>query len=324
MNLMQTVKVYPTVNEILLSHSSLRSFASCPRKFEFRKIYANNDREESLAGEIGKCLHTGYQSFLAYKDRERAIQDFMFAYPMQIYSDSRRKDKINVSIEACYATLMKMLDSQILMEYEVAHIICKDGAKRPAIEVPFKIRIKDFFITMPNGDKVPVYYIGYVDAILFDIMEQDHIVSDIKTTRSWVDDRTGNFIFDDQCIPYSIVLEHMLGKPIHGFKFKIIDVYIDIANPKVRLYSFNKSRDLIEDWARGLLMSLKELQAYLDMQWFRRNGNACFVYNRNCQFMEMCQIRDPRTIMEYMEMEKVKTGFSTIDPWVEFEMELGA
>jgi hypothetical protein len=155
-------------------------------------------------------------------------------------------------------------------------------------------------------------------------MEKQHIVSDIKTHRSWVEDRTGNYIFDEQCIPYSIVLEHMLRQVIDGFKFKIIDVFIDIEKPKTKLYSFNKSRDLIEDWARGLLISLKEIQTYLDMQWFKRNGGACFSFNKNCQFMEFCTMRDPAAIMAYMENENVNMKPLPFKPWVEFEMELGA
>ena len=55
-----------------VSYSSLNTFASCNRKFEFDKLYPRRERvlEDFYAADVGKALHAGYQDFLIKGDKE--------------------------------------------------------------------------------------------------------------------------------------------------------------------------------------------------------------------------------------------------------------
>ena len=53
-------------------------------------------------------------------------------------------------------------------------------------------------------------------------------------------DKTAIYHFDEQCIPYAIVLERVLGHSIDNLTVKYLSVYIDIEKPQVQPYEVKK------------------------------------------------------------------------------------
>ena len=92
-----------------VSYSSMGTFSSCARKFEFDKIYPPRARDsrDMYAADVGKALHAGFQDWLINGDREEAIWQFMRAFPWdgEAYQTNDYR-----SFEACLATLESMFD----------------------------------------------------------------------------------------------------------------------------------------------------------------------------------------------------------------------
>jgi hypothetical protein len=306
------------LESLQLSNSSLNMFHSCPRKLEFRKFYKHSLREESQAMSAGTALHIGYQTFLETGNKELAIFAFMLAYPIKYQTSPGAKR----SLEACFATLLAMFKFDELGRYEIATIKTEEGIKH-AIEVPFRINVKNF--SLSDTENIPVYYVGYIDLVLYDKLEDVYIVCDIKTTTVNMADMSPVYKFDPQCLPYAMVLERLLGLPLDSLDMKYMPCYIHLEEPKIRLYSFPKTRADIEDWVQGLYDDLHQIKNYYTAMWFPRRGNNCMAWNRPCQFFEFCNTRRPDAIEAQLDFAKAREGEDKpIVPWIEMDLEIAA
>ncbi len=306
------------IKSLRMSHSSQATYRSCSRKLEFKKFRPQTARDESIDTGSGKSLHAGYQEYLISGDRDKAVWEMMLEYPIHLCSNPTNVK----SLEACYATLNCMLDTGSFREYGIADIKCLDGVTRPAIEVPFQIDIKDF--SLSDERHIPVTYVGFIDAILYDVILDEYLVVDIKTTRRYMDDMDAVYYYDEQCIPYAIVLERILGHSLDNLTVKYMSVFLDIEKPKVSPYEYIKTKEDVEDWARGLLVDLQTIKMYYSMNWFKRNPNACAAFGRTCQFFKICNKRDDESINSYLTLDEPPIEEEPFVPWIKLEMELAA
>lgn len=308
---------YP-ISQLILSHSSISTLDSCARKFEFSKLFGRpKEREEMFAAEVGKALHVGFQNYLIYRDENKAIFTFLLAYPhdMEFSKDENHRNR---SLEACYATLMELIRSPIIDRYELIHVKTRFGDTRPAIEVPFAIRV------VKSPVPIPIFYVGFVDAILYDRVDDCYLVCDIKTTRMRIDDFSVRYLFDEQTVPYGIILEQMLGHKIEEFKVSYLSAYIDLMEPKVSLYTYTKTQADVHDWFRGLCENISRIGRFYRTKWWPRatNGSTCFAFNRPCFFADFCPNRDPE-ISERLVGGDIREQLfhDGQEPWVEAELE---
>ena len=306
------------IDKLRVSYSSMKTLDSCARKLEFKKFYPSMVRDESLDGEVGHALHDGYQHYLVHQNREAAILAMMLSYPIHLNSNPSNPK----SLEACYPTLNAMIDTGAFLEYEIAEIKCLDGVVRQAIEVPFQIDIVGF--SLSDTKNIPVIYVGFIDAILYDKLLDEYLVVDIKTTRWNLEDKTPVYHFDEQCIPYAMVLERILGHSLDNLTVKYMSVYIDIEKPKITPYEFKKTRADIEDWARGLLIGLQSIKMYYQMGWFKRNSNACTAFGKTCAYFGICNQRDDKQITRFLTMDQEPYVEKEIIPWIKLNLELVA
>lgn len=316
---MRTGYQYPVLR-LVLSHSARSSFRRCTRLLEFGKMFGDGDRrEEMFAAECGKALHVGFQHYLIHKDENEAIMAFLMAYPHDM-EFSRPENHYNRSLEACYITLMELIRSPIGDRYELIHIKTQlyGNPVLPAIEVPFAIKITNS--PMP----IPVWFVGFIDAILYDKVDDVYLVCDIKTTRMNITDYSVRYEYDEQTVPYGIVLEHILGKKISEFKVSYLSAYIDTLEPKVAMYPFTKTDDHVYDWFRGLSEDIGRISRYYKGQWWPRatNGETCFSFNKPCFFADYCSSRDP-AVIERLVGGNIREGLFHDDqkPWVVAELE---
>jgi len=310
-------------SELQLSHSS-RSI-SCDRKFEFRKLYPRGHSWESLPGEVGHCLHEAYQVYAITGDIEAALIALMLRYPIHLNDDPAN----GRSLEACYATFMAMRDNIKLQEYQIATINCIDGVERPAVEVPFKINITDTYLDQDNK-QIPISYIGFIDIILFHILTNEYMTMDIKSTRDWAANEDHNsllpkFTFDEQVLPYGLVLEHMLGRIIKGYKVNYLSCFIDIQKPNIVNYPFDKTQLDIQDFLIGLKLDISRYQQSWKAKWFRRTKGSCLDrYGKQCEYFKHCHIRNKKTILNMVFNKDMKLVERVHEPWIEFNLDLNA
>lgn len=281
---------YP-VDKLVLSHSTRSSFRRCPRLLEFNKLFGDGSRDdEQFAAEVGKALHAGFQHYMVTKDEDAAIWEFMLKYPHHL-EYIKPENHYNRSLEACYITLMTMIQRNELDGLELVHVKTQleGNPILPAVEVPFAFEIVN--APMP----IPVWFVGYTDLILYDKRNERYVVDDIKTHRINVNDMSGKYRYDEQTVPYGIILEHMLGREISELEVVYNSVYIDLLDPKSTIYEFTKTKEDIHDWYRGLCEDIKRISGYYGKQWFPRatNGDTCFSFNKPCWYLDECSDRDP-------------------------------
>lgn len=280
--------------------------------------------DDSTEAGAGKAVHAGYQEWLKSQDRDKADFELMMNYPFQLNS----MEDHDRSIYACYSTLNALIQAAPLIEYEIARINV-DGQEKDCVEVAFEFQIENFNLSEKPGENIPVTYVGKIDAVLFNRATTEYGVFDIKTHRRNIKDLSPMYVFDEQCIPYALVIERLLGHELESVNVSYLSCFLDLEKPRVVPYPFVKPKGMIEDWAKRLMLDLQQIKFYYNTQWFPRSSNACMNFNRRCAFMDVCQTRDAETIQaiilsgqegEFKNLPK-EDGFGK--PWVTMKLDLG-
>ncbi len=324
------------MKQLRVSYSSLGTFSSCARKFEFDKLYPKRARlwEDNYAADVGKALHAGYQDFLIHKSEEQAIWEFMKAFP---YEEEYSQTNDYRSFEAALATLEEMFHSVKMEEYDLARIMRPANAKElesnpdkltyevPAIEVPFEIRFKGLRIPpceiFPEGAGISVT--GFIDGIMQHYVSGLYRTMDIKTSRQRLTDAAPKYKFNTQQVPYGIVVDHVAQGSVEEFEVLYLDCYVDILEPTVTLYPFKKSHTDIEEWCTTKILQFQQIAKYISADFFPRTDNGCLFFNSPCRYMEPCQSRDRAMLNEWFLLgEEPKTEDEFV-PWIVADVDLG-
>lgn len=308
---------FPELSKLEWSHSSRATFNSCPRKFEFRKIYNNARRTESLATGAGSALHAGIQSWLQFHDHDLALWEMIKRFPIK-YQKSWADAN---SLAGCYQTLIAMMNWEKMDEYELATFQKPDGTTVPGVEVAFVLRISNYPF-YSDGRTIQIDYLGYIDLILYNKLEDEYVVWDIKTTTKDTD-KAVEFRFSEQPVPYGLVLEAILGRDVNkGFEVGYWVARINHEEPKNALYAFNKTQNDLQDWMQGYLFDLDCVRRYYNLGWFARNGNSCMTWNRACTFFDFCETRNPKTIEMMLQQDEAnQKEFEREEPWIIVELD---
>lgn len=300
-----------------MSYSSGNTFESCARKFELDKLYPKRLlREDAYAASTGQALHAGYQDFLVNRNVDQAIWAFMEAFPYELEFQELNDYR---DFNACLSCLEEMLDSYALGDYALAQIKRPDGLIVPAIEVPFEIRFEGIFLPptpkYPNG--CGVSFIGYIDAILRNLMTDQFRTMDIKTHRDRTIDRTGKYKYDSQQIPYGIVVDQIAGQPVEQFDVLYLDCFIDILEPRVKMYPFLKSQEDLREWLLTRVMQFQSMERFINGGFFPRTSGGCMFYNKPCRYLEPCISRDQNVLNQWFLMgENAAEEKDDWNPWV--------
>lgn len=293
-----------------VSYSSLNTFSSCPRKFEFSKLYSRRARDfDTYAADVGTSLHKGYQEYLMSRDYDKAMWALLESYP---YEGAFYQEKDDRSIEAAIMTLEAMIESDDMLEWRVAEIKKPDGLVVPAIEVPFELILKG--INLPDGRGIAVT--GFIDALLRNVMNDRFRAWDIKTHRRTLADATAKYKFDTQQVPYGIVLEHIQGSQVDEFEVCYLDTYVDLANPRVEVYSFLKDRDAVQEWLMNTVLKCQQIQRYMEMDYFPRTDGGCLAFNRPCFYLQPCELRDKDSIQKWLLEGQAPEQTVPEEPWI--------
>ena len=302
---------FPKFAKLELSHSSRMSLASCPRKIEFRKMYASSRRDESIATGSGKALHNAFQSWIVDGNVDKGLWELVKAYPIQYQKSSM----VANSLEGCIGTYLHCIKSDVFDEWEIAYVVKPDGERVPAVEVPFDLVLHvDFF---DDDNLVEIHYIGYIDLIMYNKFTDTYAVWDIKTTTK-SDDFATQFTFDEQCLPYGLVLQTLLGLDYtKGYEVGYWVCHINHLEPFDKLLTFTKDGNDVAEWFTSYLIDLHALSLYHRLGFFPRHGNSCKSWNRQCTFFDMCDSRDYNYLETMISMENQDLSISDRpEPWV--------
>lgn len=311
-----------------VSYSSMNVFASCERKFEFQKLYPQRKRESDMfAADVGTALHHAYQDYLTHGDRDRAVWIYMQDYP---YESEFRQNNDYRSLEAGLSTLDEMFEAVAMSDYELATIRRPATAVElsdspdvshydvPAIEVPFEIRFNG--IVLPDGRGIA--FVGFIDAIMRNVINGRYRTTDIKTHRRSLHDATAKYRFDDQQTPYGLIVEHIQGNAIDEFEVLYLDTYVDVLEPRVQLYPFARSKDDVQEWLLNRVLQFQKIQRSLETDYFPRTSGGCLFYNKPCYFLEPCQSRNRDMIEAWLLNGEEPAPPRFESPWVVAEIDV--
>ena len=313
------------VDELRLSHSTLQTLESCPRKFEFSKLYQNPKHEDSLATAFGTAIHRGFQEYLTSGDYNRAVYFMMLEYPWE-YGESAMKDR---SAEGALALLDEMIKQFPSEQYELAFINDSEGNPIPCTEVAFRLWFDEFrsvhmYPLYNNGmiKPIAINYVGYMDLVLHDKLNDKYIVVDIKTTSDRLDDLSPKYKFSDQTVPYGLVLNKLLGLSLDEIEVGYYVARPSITEPKVQFYKFYKSSEDLADWAQGMRVSLMQIATAIRHSYFPRTRSGCSFFGRTCPYFEYCQDRDSKRTQLQLAFSGEMQSPLPFEPLVEMSISL--
>ena len=308
-----------TPKEFFLSNSSLNRGEDCAKKLFVSKFFPSEERKmDGIPALVGQAMHRGIQHFLEFGKETDAIYTMMQNFPLEECPDPKH----DRSLEACYGTMQEIFMSPFFQQYEPVWINV-NGVKKCALEVPFKIRMDGAFLDRANA--IPISYIGFIDAILFDRVTGSYIVVDFKTHRNRMHDLSGMYRFDGQCLPYGLALEQLLGRDVKtGLDVIYLSIFIDEKDPTVKTYKYGKTYEDIQWWLHKLQLSVYQYQYMFQNEfWPRTNdGRHCMPYNSKCHVLDFCSLQDPAAIYKhiYADMKPEKIKDQSFEPWIEFNL----
>lgn len=305
---LKKLSTYPA--EILeVSHSTLNSYHSCPRKLEFAKLFKYNLRGRGTAGDAGNALHSAAGVYLQTKNKELAIWTLMFEYPIDLCSNPLW----NWSLEATYAGLIQLMNYLDLHpELELAVI----GDKQ-AVEVPFLINIHHNIT-----DLMPVVYRGYIDFVFYDRLENKYKIVDLKGTTYDIKDIHAKWRWDSQCLPYALVLKRALDESVDSLDVEYLVTKVHLLESSIIPLEYYKSSDDIKEWTQDLLVDLMTINSYIQTQWFPRRSTSCIGFGKVCKFFDLCESRDLNTIKLMLSSKETKIEEKPFNPWITLDLEI--
>lgn len=271
----------------LLSHSSLETLHSCPRKFEIYRMNYAPKSASTIDTAFGHAVGVGIQELLrvqsltptAYLIETEMLTPYQIAlWQMFLSWDvpiDEEKPKANKSFAlACIAVekYQQQLLPALSEEWELASF---EG--KPAVEL-------GFIIELPNG----YYYRGYVDAVLVHKTERRFRVLELKTTGLAVVD-IAQYKNSFQGVGYGVILDKLAST----MEFDA-DYYVDYLVYKTKAMEyvpmpFMKTLYQRAKWLSQLLIETKTIELYLENNLFPTHGQSCFNYFRPCQYFGMCE-----------------------------------
>ena len=261
-----------------LSHSGLNAFASCPKKFAFRKMITNfnEDWEDSDATMAGTALHAGIQNFMITRNRQDAMEAMAREHSIELINSANSS---KYSLEACTWTLMEFFEKSDLPTYELATFV-KDGVEIPAVEIAFMVVIE--------FNHLVFHLRGFIDLVVKSPFSSKFLTVDIKTT-------TPNALFafeakytwDWQVTSYGIPLNALLGNT-GSFDTAILGVFLSDRTPEFKMPPYTRKQSDIEAYQFYLLDKCAQIERYWLADHFPRHPQACVSYNKPCHFMNDC------------------------------------
>ena len=304
---------YPPQEKLRISYSSTKTFRACPRKFEFSKMY-NLIREDQAghAANVGNFIHEVIGTWLLTGSREKAFAYMVTHYPVNTYKNYSPNDPR--SLEACYSTIQAIMDHPLWDRLSLAEVRV-DGQLRKAIEVPFEIHLN---VRIGN---LPLSFIGYIDFIFWDSYLNKYIILDLKTTRIELLKQQAKFKFDEQMLPYALVLDTILGQQLREAPVTYLHAFIDLLAPDIKPLTYVKNTNDVKEWAHSLYILYVELDLYYKHRWFPRRSEACVGFGI-CQFSSHCESRDTEYLSTYFQQSGYIASTAPFHPWFTAQIKL--
>lgn len=276
----------------LLSHSSRLTLHSCPRKYQ---LYRLNSKQDDPHGEFGIDVlqevtfafgHTvgiGVQAVLAGCSEVEIFMYMFLEWDTDLFAEHAKKKKSFWEAMFAIKRLLVMRQNGYLDDYEVVQY-----KGRPAIELSFKINL-------PKG----FAYRGYVDAVLKHKTTGEILVLELKTTGNR--SNPAQYKNSGQALGYSVILDIMYP----GISsYDVLYLVYETPSREFVEYRFNKSLLQKALWLQEILIDTINIQTYEEFETYPMQGESCFAYYRECEYLSICTLSTERLAKAYTLADK--------------------
>lgn len=274
-----------------MSFSSLGTLHSCERKFLLKK-YAPIEAELEIPTPnlvLGSAVGNGYAAALAEDagyPTPHGLPSFLETW--LLYSPNVANSYINRAV--AHATVEALTQAPFPPEDDLDPCDWRLGYvnKKPATEIGFAVKLTDDL----HGR--PVYYIGYLDAILYSPSTGAYRPLELKTTSAAA---SSPLLFQHsyQALGYALVLRSIMKRrlqtlTVHYRVARLAKSKAQMYKPVIEDWFFKKDITVQLEWLISLHETLNRLTFMADNGCWPQRHTGCNNYGRPCEFFGICDL----------------------------------
>lgn len=257
-----------------LSYSQISQLHTCPRRFLLDKT-SNRPRMSNLDFAMGHAVGAGVQEYLLSKDLAKAIlvSDANWDMPFDEV-DPKKKKSTTFSFNAIEK--FPLFWQENFDDWELETL--PNG--RPAIETTIAIKL-------PTG----TFFSAHIDLILRHKEYPVRRVFELKTSGA-ASINPSIYLNSSQGLGYAALLALIPWKDGEDWQDLEVD-YLAYSCPSMEwsFLPYVKTKTQITDWVTDIVLADKEVQNYLELDYFPKRGDGCTKFNRDCAYLNTCDYK---------------------------------
>lgn len=282
-----------------LSYSSSLLLHTCPRKYQLTKVsetVRETTTDQSITFGFGHAVGYGVQASIQGKSLQEIFLTMFFAWPESPNQEHTTMKKMLwdafLAVHKFRSTYLPKLQE----DYELAYV---NGI--PAIELSFRI-------SYPHGFK----YRGHVDLVLRHKVNGTLLVVELKTTGLKVVS-PGTYKNSSQALGYSVIIDYI---DPNASSYEVLYIVFQTESAEFHTFPFIKTYTQRADWIRLTLDDIERIRKYEEDEWYPKHGESCRAWNRDCEFMNVCDM-NPALLAKPCRPEHEDKVAYTIDIGIE-------
>ena len=279
-------------SRIVLSHSRVMQYLSCPNRYRFSNLYGQRYRPgefTAFAPDVGTALHRAMQHYMLHKDYKAAVWELGMAFPWPLYDDPYIGGDKGRSMSAALAGFDCWIDTNPTLNYELTSV-----SGNPASELTIHIDLGTL-----NGRNY-VYEL-HMDMLCVDNSSGMVLPVDIKTyaVTTYSSDKTGpyhplrKYEHSTQLIGYALGARMLQERAWTGETLEALYWFlrVDLREPEFEVKHAEFDATRVSLW----LANIRNVCYMIDMQaqrddWLRGEA-SCHSYGRACEHSSFCWTR---------------------------------
>lgn len=263
-----------------LSHSSVLTLHSCPRKFQLYRLRATRATQDEIAGvtfAFGHSVGEGIQCvFQGMEFKEILFKMFLMWDANSLWDRDPKASKSFAEAVMAVRKFQSLRDAGYLDDLELVYVTNNDSKQStPACELGFAVDVFGGFS-----------YRGFVDAVLRNRITGEIIVLECKTTKNR-ETNPAQFKNSGQALGYSIVLDALFP----GLSsYSVLYLVYSTGTLEFTPLPFPKSFANRAEWIRSLVFDCEDIERYEEIGYYPKRGESCYSFFRECEYLNVCNL----------------------------------
>jgi len=268
----------------VISYSMEGVLNDCPKKFELSKLQAasaeGRRRVNNVDFAFGHSLGAAVAVFDKTQDIRTASWAAFLAWDIDLFAKSEPKGENGWDPKKSFPDVIFALEKYATWYYENMLDQYETVEIEATILVDLQTEVKDGLgIQQPTQ-----FYTGHIDEILRHKVSQNLRVKENKTTGARVI-HPAMYANSNQALSYSTVVSQ------HGStEYDVLYAVYSTSEQRWLSFDFTKHELAKAEWLHTELIQADQIQVYAERNHFPKRGDACFKFNRECEFFGICNI----------------------------------